>query len=62
MAEAPADYEYELRQGQAVVSTGRLLVERRPQRGERLVLNGRHVEVAEVIAVATKTRLILVSD
>jgi hypothetical protein len=41
---------YELRDGEAVVSTGRLLLEQAPTVGERLQLGDAHAQVEDVLA------------
>jgi hypothetical protein len=41
---------YELRDGEAVVSTGRLLLDEPPTVGERLQLGDAHAQVEDVLA------------
>jgi hypothetical protein len=53
------DYEYELRQDEAVVATGRILLERAPKPGETLRLGSRTVRVLDVLQLLGARRLIL---
>jgi hypothetical protein len=56
---AVGDYEYELRQGDAVLATGRLHLDEQPSPGETLSLGRRQVRVEDVIANGRSRRLIL---
>jgi hypothetical protein len=51
-----ADYEYELRRGDAVIATGRIQLDERPSAGDTLKLGSKQVRVEDVVG----RRLILV--
>ena len=53
------DYEYEVRQNETVVATGRIQLERAPKPGETLRLGSRTVRVLEVLQLFGAPRLIL---
>ncbi len=53
-----ADYEYELRSGDAVVATGRIQLEERPASGDTLRLGSKEVRVEDVVG----RRLILAQE
>ncbi len=53
------DYEYELRQDDAIVATGRIQHEQAPEAGDTMTLGSRRVRVAEVQELGTGPRLIL---
>ena len=44
-----ADYEYELRSGEAVIATGRIQLEERPAPGDTLRLGSKQVRVEDVV-------------
>jgi hypothetical protein len=54
-----AFYEYELRDGEAVIATGRIQLEERPSPGDELTLGRDRVRVENVVPLRTGTRLIL---
>jgi hypothetical protein len=54
-----SDYEYELRNGDAVIATGRLQLEAPPSPGERLSLGSQQVLITDVLRLGRTPRLIL---
>ena len=54
-----SDYEYELRNGDAVVATGRIQLDVSPSPGETLTLGSRSVLIADVLRLGGTPRLIL---
>ena len=54
-----ADYEYELRRGNAVVATGRIHLEAPPSPGDELKLGRRRARVEDVLLLPGTPRLIL---
>jgi hypothetical protein len=54
-----ADYEYELRDGGAVIATGRLQLDEPPAPGETLTLGSQSLLVDEVLRLTGTPRLIL---
>ena len=57
-----AAYTYEVRCGGEIVSTGTLLLDSRPDPGDRIELGALSGTVAEVIALTDETRLIVDSS
>jgi len=55
----PVVCSYEEREGDTVVSTGRLTLDRVPSVGDVLRLGGRRVRVEEVVPRADEVRLVL---
>lgn len=53
------DYEYELRNGDAVIATGRIQLDDPPSPGETLSLGSQHVRVDDVLRLGGTPRLIL---
>jgi hypothetical protein len=53
------DYEYELRDGDAVVATGRLQLDEPPTPGETLALGSQRVLIDDVLRLGGTPRLIL---
>jgi len=54
-----ASYEYELRQGDSVVATGRIQLDERPAPGDELELGRERVRVEDVLPTRGGERLIL---
>jgi hypothetical protein len=54
-----SDYEYELRNGDAVVATGRIQLDVSPTPGERLALGSKQVLITDVLRLGRTPRLIL---
>ena len=54
-----SDYEYELRNGDAVIATGRIQLEDAPTPGETLSLGSQRVLIADVLRLGGTPRLIL---
>ena len=54
-----SDYEYELRDGDAVIATGRIQLEESPAPGETLFLGSQRVLIADVLRLGGTPRLIL---
>ena len=54
-----SDYEYELRNGDAVIATGRLQLEVPPSPGELLSLGSQQVLITDVLRLGRTPRLIL---
>lgn len=59
---AAATYTYEVRCGGNVVSTGTLLLDARPGRGDTIELGALSGVVAEVIELRDETRVILEAE
>jgi hypothetical protein len=53
------DYEYELRDGDAVVATGRIQLDEPPSPGETLALGSQRVLIDDVLRLGGTPRLIL---
>ena len=53
------DYEYELRDGDAVIATGRIQLDDPPTPGETLSLGSQRVRVHDVLRLGGTPRLIL---
>jgi hypothetical protein len=53
------DYEYELRDGDAVIATGRIQLEVQPRPGETMSLGSERVLVEDVLLLRGTPRLIL---
>ena len=53
------DYEYELRDGDAVIATGRIQLDVSPAPGETLSLGSQRVLIADVLRLGGTPRLIL---
>jgi hypothetical protein len=54
-----SDYEYELRNGDAVIATGRIQLDVPPSPGERLSLGSQQVLITDVLRLGGTPRLIL---
>jgi hypothetical protein len=54
-----SDYEYELRDGDVVIATGRIQLDESPSPGETLSLGSRRLLVADVLRLGGTPRLIL---
>ncbi len=53
------DYEYELRDGDAVIATGRIQLDESPTPGETLSLGSQRVVIADVLRLGGTPRIIL---
>jgi hypothetical protein len=54
-----SDYEYELRDGDAVIATGRIQLDESPSPGEMFSLGSQRVLIADVLRLGGTPRLIL---
>ena len=58
----PADYVYELRRGEEILATGRLLLDDEISLGDELMLAGCPARVEELAWAAGESRLVLSAD
>jgi hypothetical protein len=56
---AVSDYEYELRNGDAVIATGRIQLDASPSPGETMSLGSQQVLITDVLRLGRTPRLIL---
>ncbi|MFZ1880147.1 MAG: hypothetical protein WAU41_08270 [Gaiellaceae bacterium] len=54
-----SDYEYELRNGDAVIATGRIQLDASPAPGETMSLGSQQVLITDVLRLGRTPRLIL---
>jgi hypothetical protein len=54
-----SEYEYELRNGDAVIATGRIQLDESPSPGETLALGSQRVLIADVLRLGGTPRIIL---